>query len=207
FQAIRAGRVPDDAVREVRRRGAVVVRGVFSASQAQAWNEAIGEYLERNRYEERPADPSLDRYFSTLESGRPQIFGIYWSKPQVEARQGPELARTRAFLNHLWRHDSHFDPDRECTYADRIRRREPGDRTLGLSPHMDAGSVERWIDPNYRQVYRHVFAGEWRAYDPFDGAWRTATEEIPSPAVCSVFRTYQGWTALTPQGPGDGTLQ
>ena len=37
--------------------------------------------------------------------------------------------------------------------------------------------------------------------------WRTATEEIPSPAVCSVFRTYQGWTALTPQGPGDGTLQ
>src|SRR5262245_503677 len=53
FQAIRAGRVPDDAVREVRRRGAVVVRGVFSASQAQAWNEAIGEYLERNRYEER----------------------------------------------------------------------------------------------------------------------------------------------------------
>ena len=25
--------------------------------------------------------------------------------------------------------------------------------------------------------------------------------------MCSVFRTYQGWTALTPQGPGDGTLQ
>jgi hypothetical protein len=67
--------------------------------------------------------------------------------------------------------------------------------------------VERWIDPNYRQVYRHVFSGNWRAYEPFDGAWRTATEEIPSPAVCSVFRTYQGWTALTPQGPGDGTLQ
>src|SRR5262249_33337350 len=81
------------------------------------------------------------------------------------------------------------------------------DRTLGLSPHMDAGSVERWIDPNYRHVYRHVFSGNWRAYEPFDGAWRTATEEIPSPAVCSVFRTYQGWTALTPQGPGDGTLQ
>ena len=98
-------------------------------------------------------------------------------------------------------------PDRECTYADRIRRREPGDKTLGLSPHMDAGSVERWIDPNYRRVYRHVFSGNWRAYEPFDGAWRTATEEIPSPAVCSVFRTYQGWTALTPQGPGDGTLQ
>jgi Protein of unknown function (DUF1479) len=22
-----------------------------------------------------------------------------------------------------------------------------------------------------------------------------------------MFRTYQGWTALTPQGPNDGTLQ
>src|SRR3546814_1390125 len=33
------------------------------------------------------------------------------------------------------------------------------------------------------------------------------TREIPSPAVCSVFRTYQGWTALTRQGPQDGTLR
>ena len=27
-------------------------------------------------------------------------------------------------------------------------------------------------------------------------------QEIPSPAVCSMFRTFQGWTALTAQGPG-----
>ena len=211
YAALRAGTVSEATKDEVRRRGAVVVRGVFRREQAAAWNDAIGEYLARNRYHEQPADPALDKYFSTLESGRPQIFGIYWSKPQMEARQHPALAETRAFLNRLWRHESdgavHFDPDRECTYADRIRRREPGDATLGLSPHMDAGSVERWIDPAYRGVYRHVFTGNWRAYEPFDGAWRTATEEIPSPAVCSVFRTYQGWTALTAQGPGDGTLQ
>ena len=211
FDAVRSETVPGSVQEDIRRRGAVIVRRVFSRGQAAAWNEAIGEYLARNRYLEEPADPSLDRYFSRLESGRPQIFGIYWSKPQIEARQHPALAETRAFLNRLWRHRSegavHFDPDRECTYADRIRRREPGDRTLGLSPHVDAGSVERWIDPGYRRVYRHVFSGHWRAYEPFDGAFRTATEEIPSPAVCSMFRTYQGWTALTPQGPGDGTLQ
>lgn len=211
YRQIRDGTVPESLKAEIRRRGAVVVRQVYSREQASAWNEAIGEYLARNRYAERPADPSLDKYFSTLKSGRPQIFGIYWSKPQMEARQGVELAETRAFLNRLWRYESegevHFDPDRECTYADRLRRREPGDKTLGLSPHMDAGSVERWIDPNYRKVYRHVFSGDWRRYDPFDGAWRTATEEIPSPAVCSAFRTFQGWTALTSQGPGDGTLQ
>src|ERR1700693_6234309 len=32
-------------------------------------------------------------------------------------------------------------------------------------------------------------------------------QEIESPAVCHMFRTYQGWTALTRQGPGDGMLQ
>jgi hypothetical protein len=211
LREIRAARVPDRAKDEIRRRGAVIVRNVFARGQAEAWNEAIGDYLARNKYHDKPADPALDRYFSKLESGRPQIFGIYWSKPQIEARQSQALAETRAFLNRLWRHESdgemHFDPDRECTYADRIRRREPGDVSLGLSPHMDAGSVERWLDPAYRRVYRHVFAGDWRAYEPFDGAHRAQVEEIPSPAVCSMFRTYQGWTALTPQGPGDGTLQ
>jgi hypothetical protein len=211
FREVQAGTVSGSLLTEIRRRGAVVIRRVFSQEQAAAWNGEIGDYLARNRYQERPAEASVDRYFSTLASGRPQIFGIYWSKPQVAARQHPALAEARAFLNRLWRYESegawHFDPDRECTYADRIRRREPGDLTLGLSPHMDAGSVERWIDPNYRRVYRQVFSGNWRAYEPFDGAWRTATEEIPSPAVCSMFRTYQGWTALTAQGPGDGTLQ
>lgn len=211
FEAVSRSGVPEAAVLEIRRRGVAIVRRVFSREQATAWNEAIGEYLAHNRYQERPADASLDPYFSTLDSGRPQIFGIYWSKPQVEARQHPALAATRAFLNSLWTHASggsvHFRPDRECTYADRIRRREPGDRSLGLSPHMDAGSVERWLDPAYRQVYRHVFSGDPRSYDPFDGAFRPLTQEIPSPAVCSMFRTYQGWTALTPQGEGDGTLQ
>ena len=211
FATLSRGAVPEEVTQAIRQRGVAIVRGVFSQKQAAEWNEAIGEYLARNRYEELPVDPSLDQYFSKLDSARPQIFGIYWSKPQIEARQKPALAETRAFLNSLWRHESegivHFNPDRDCTYADRIRRREPGDRSLGLSPHMDAGSVERWIDPAYRQVYRHVFAGNWRTYDPFDGAWRPLTEEIPSPAVCSMFRTYQGWTALTAQGKGDGTLQ
>ena len=99
-----------------------------------------------------------------------------------------------------------FDPDRECLYADRLRQREPGDDTLGLSPHVDGGSVERWLDPGYRKVYRHLLSGDVGSYDPFDAAFRTVTKEIPSPAVCSMFRTYQGWTALSRQGPGDGTL-
>ena len=124
------------------------------------------------------------------------------------ARQDEKLAITRSFLDRLWvNYDGIFDPDLQCAYADRVRRRQPGDKTLGLSPHMDAGTVERWIDPGYQSVYERVFAGDWRGYDPFDARHRLETREIPSPAVASVFRTYQGWTALTSQGPKDGTLR
>ncbi len=212
YKLVRDGKVPEAVKAEIRRRGTAVVRNVFPQQQAETWNQEVGDYLERNNYANKAATRDAgDRYFTSLKSSRPQIFGIYWSKPQMAARQAVPLAETRAFLNRLWRYESggkrHFDPNRECTYADRLRRREPGDASLGLSPHMDAGSVERWLDPAYAEVYREVFAGNWRAYDPFDGAFRAETEEIPSPAVCSAFRTFQGWTALTRQGPGDGTLQ
>ena len=208
YRTIRDGHVSEATRAAIRRTGCVVVRGVFPVSTAGAWFAELGEYLDANGYEEREVEKrSLDKYFSALKAGRPQIFNVYWSKPQVHARQDARLAETRAFLNRLWQFEGVFDPDRECTYADRVRRRQPGDETLGLSPHMDAGTVERWIDPGFQQVYRHVFAGDWRAYDPFDGAHRLDTREIPSPAVCSMFRTYQGWTALTRQGPSDGTLR
>ena len=208
YTDISSGNVSDASRRAIRKAGCVVVRGVFPASLARDWFAEIGEYLETNRYEEREVEKrALDRYFSALKAGKPQIFNIYWSRPQVLARQDPKLAETRAFLDRLWKYEGVFDPDRQCTYADRLRRRQPGDKSLGLSPHMDAGTVERWIDPGYQKVYEHVFAGDWRAYDPFDATYRLQTQEIPSPAVCSMFRTYQGWTALTQQGPNDGTLR
>ena len=89
-----------------------------------------------------------------------------------------------------------------------MRRREPGDASLGLKPHADGGSVERWLESSgFHAVYRKLIEGDWDAYDPFDARGRIDTGQIPSPAVCSVFRSFQGWTALTGQGPGDGTLQ
>ena len=208
YSDIRNGSVPEAARASTRKTGCAIVRGVFPQSQASDWFGEVGEYLEANDYDKMEVEKrSLDKYFSALKAGKPQIFNVYWSKPQVMARQDPKLAETRAFLDRLWKHDGVFDPDAQCAYADRVRRRQPGDKTLGLSPHMDAGTVERWIDPGYQQVYEHVFAGDWRGYDPFDATHRLGTREIPSPAVCSMFRTYQGWTALTRQGPRDGTLK
>jgi len=206
------GKVSPAQVARIKRRGCVVIRGVFEPAQVDAWNEAIVRYIDEVRYLQRmPEKAGLDKYFSALGSSKPQIFSLYWSRPQMEARQHPNLAATRAWLNRLWTFEKngkrYFDPDRQFNYADRIRRREPGDSTLGLSPHSDGGSVERWCEPSFRHVYREVFQGDAMAFDPFDAEGRTTTREIPSPAVCSAFRTFQGWTALTRQGPGDGTLR
>ncbi|TDN62114.1 DUF1479 domain-containing protein [Paraburkholderia sp. BL10I2N1] len=211
YADIAADRVSDGQIASIKDRGACVVRGVFSRERAERWDVEVAEYVKSNGLDEKLAHRAEDKYFGNLASSKPQIYGIYWSRPQVEARQAPELTQTRVFLNRLWKHDSegrvHFDPDRVPMYADRLRRRPPGSESLGLSAHCDGGSVERWLDDNFRCVYRHVFSGDWRQYDAFDAAYRPEAREIPSPTVCSMFRTFQGWTALTPQGPGDGTLQ
>ena len=212
YADVAAGRVSDAQRARIKRRGCVVIRGVFDPPQVDEWNTEILRYIDDNRYLERAKEKAgLDKYFATLASGAPQIFGLYWSRPQMMARQAEAQATTRAFLNRLWSFDSggvrHFDPDRQTNYSDRIRRRQPGDTTLGLSPHSDGGSVERWCEPSFQRMYRDVLQGDPLAFDPFDAAARTQTREIPSPAVCSAFRTFQGWTALSRQGPGDGTLQ
>jgi hypothetical protein len=197
YRDLAGGSVPTELAERIRRRGCAVVRGVFPASRIAAWNDQIVEYIERNHYaEKQKSRAGMDRYFATLAAGSPQIYGLYWSKAQIAARQSDELARVRAALNRLWRQPSPeapaFDAGRECTYADRLRRRQPGDKTLGLSPHADGGSVERWCDPSYQRVYGEVLFGDPTRYDPFDATHRVTTEEIPSPAVCSVFRTFQG---------------
>jgi hypothetical protein len=211
YSGIAAGSVSPEMISKIRDRGACVIRETFSPEQARTWDDEIAVYVERNRLNEKLANAAEDKYFGTLAAAKPQIYGIYWSRPQVEARKSEPLTRVRAFLNGLWLAESegrrHFDPDQVPAYADRIRRRPPGSSSLGLSPHVDGGSVERWLGPNFRNVYRHVFSGAWQKYNAFDGAWRQDAEEIPSPAVCSMFRTFQGWTALTRQGEGDGTLQ
>jgi Protein of unknown function (DUF1479) len=211
YADVEGGSVSPEMIAKIKDRGACVVRETFPAAQATAWDDEIGSYVEENGLTAKLANAAVDNYFGDLASAKPQIYGIYWSRPQVQARQSESLTKVRIFLNKLWKAESegrvHFDPNQTPAYADRIRRRPPKSASLGLSPHVDGGSVERWLDENFRKVYRHVFSGKWRQYDAFDAAFRPEVQEVSSPAVCSMFRTFQGWTALTRQGKGDGTLQ
>lgn len=197
----------------IRQRGCLVIRNVFDDARVNDWNAELSEYLATNNYLEKlKKDGAVDNYFSTLSSAKPQIYGVFWSRPQMEARTDPAMAKAKSFLNRLWRFERPegpvFNPDQDLLYADRVRFRQPGDASLGLSAHVDAGSIERWIDPAYRdKVFREVFGGDLSKYDPFEAWGRTETKEIPSAAVCRMFRSFQAWTALTAQGPNDGTLQ
>ncbi len=211
YRAVQSGSVNDEAISAIKKAGVAIVRGVFPKTQAEEWNAELGEYIETNDYLTKAEEKAgLDKYFSSLKAGSPQIYGLYWSKPQVMARQADSMAQTKRFLNSLWDvtgpMGNEFDPDNDYAYADRTRRRQPGDTTLGLSPHMDSGSYERWLDPAYQRIYGAVFEGDWQSYDPWKATFRTQTREFSSPAVCSMFRTFQGWTCLTTQGPDDGTL-
>ncbi len=203
FAALESGRVAAGLPALVGRRGCVVVRGTFPAAQAAAWDDEIADYLARNDADARSHALRPGRW----GGGPPQMYSVYWSPPQVRARQSARMAAVRRWLNRLWRWRGHFDPDEDCTYADRIRRRTPGDTSLGLGPHIDGGTAGRWLDPALRHPYRAVFAGDLAGFDPFDAEGRTGEADSEDKNACSAFRSWQGWTALTAQGPGCGTLQ
>ena len=197
---------------QIKKRGCIIIRDVFDQKKIGKLNNDLEKYIEYNGYyNDQKKKEGLDNYFSDLKSGKPQIYGLYWSKAQIKIRHSQKMAKIKKFLNNLWvfKNEEYkvFDPNRELSYADRIRRREPGDDSLGLSPHCDAGSVERWIDPSYQKIYNDIFADRFKNFNPFDAKFRDRTIEFESPAVAHVFRTFQGWTALTEQGPKDGTLQ
>lgn len=64
-------------------------------------------------------------------------------------------------------------------YSDRLRIRTPGDKSFALGPHMDGGSIERWEDPVYRQVYERILTGNWEQYDAWEmGKHRIANMDI-----------------------------
>ncbi|PLV63687.1 DUF1479 domain-containing protein [Erwinia sp. B116] len=204
-------RVSPEAVEHIRRRGCLVVRQNFERSKALAWDRSMLEYLERNNFDAQYKGPG-DAFFGSLEASRPEIYPIYWSNAQMEARQSSAMALTQSFLNRLWKFESAgvnwFDPDVNIIYPDRIRRRLPGTTSKGLGAHTDSGALERWLLPAYQKVFRKIFTGQFDDYDPWDAAYRSEVNEydVDNTTKCSVFRTFQGWTALSDMAIGQGLL-
>ncbi|HYJ75726.1 MAG TPA: YbiU family protein, partial [Kineosporiaceae bacterium] len=89
---------------------------------------------------------------------------------------------------------------------DRIRRRPPGADSGGLGTHLDPGTLDLWMTQAYQRAFRHLFDGTVEQYDPWDAAHRTAGPQYPGSTMCSAFRTFQGWTALSDMDHDQGVL-
>ena len=208
YADIEAGTVPADQLALLRRRGCLVVRGHFEREQALRWDRDIVDYVEGNRFFENYRGPG-DDFFGSVGS-KPEIYPIYWSSAQMQARQSDRMATVQAFLNHRWTYQSEgvrwFDPDRDSLYPDRIRRRPPGADSNGLGTHLDPGTLDLWMTEAYQKAFRHLFDGTVEQYDPWDAAHRTAGPQYPGSTMCSAFRTFQGWTALSDMDHDQGVL-
>ena len=208
YADIASGAVPAAVLGQVRRRGCLVVRGHFPREQALAWDQGIVDYVESNRFFENYRGPG-DDFFGSVGS-RPEIYPIYWSPAQMQARQSDRMARVQAFLNGQWISESGgvrwFDPGRDSLYPDRIRRRPPGTDSKGLGTHLDPGTLDLWMTQDYQRAFRHLFDGTVEQYDPWDATYRTAGPQYPGSTMCSAFRTFQGWTALCDMAHDQGVL-
>ena len=208
YADIENGTVSAEQLAKLHRRGCLVVRGHFDRAQALAWDSDIVDYVEKNKFFENYAGPG-DDFFGSVGS-KPEIYPIYWSKAQMQARQSDRMARVQAFLNSQWKSESDgvqwFDPGRDSLYPDRIRRRPPGADSNGLGAHCDPGTLDLWMTEAYQKAFRHLFDGTVEEYDPWDAAHRTSGPQYPGSTMCSVFRTFQGWTALSDMDHDQGVL-
>ncbi|KAF0860859.1 MAG: DUF1479 domain-containing protein [Mixta calida] len=208
---VAAGNVTPAQIAQIKRRGCLVVKQTFRRDDALAMDQSMLHYLDKNHFDEIYRGPG-DNFFGSLEASRPEIYPIYWSKAQMEARQSSEIAAVQSFLNRLWtfKHagGEWFNPDVNIIYPDRIRRRLPGTTSKGLGAHTDSGALERWLLPAYQQVFGKIFNNRFEEYDPWDAAHRPEVNEydMDNTTKCSAFRTFQGWTALSDMGLGQGLL-
>lgn len=208
YADIEADAVSPELEAKIRRRGCAIVRGHFPREQALAWDGQIVDYVESNAFFENYRGPG-DDFFGTVGS-KPEIYPIYWSHAQMEARQHPRMATAQAFLNSFWTSESGgrtwFDPNRDSMYPDRIRRRPPGVNSAGLGTHLDPGTLDLWMSEGYQRHFRHLFDGTPEEYDPWDAAYRTEATQYEGSTMCSAFRTFQGWTALSDMAADQGVL-
>lgn len=137
------------------------MRGHFPREQALQWDRDLVDYVESNHFFDAYTGPA-DDFFGSVGS-KPEIYPVYWSPTQMQARQSERMATVQAFLNRQWTSESDgvtwFDPDRDSLYPDRIRRRPEGATSAGLGPHLDPGTLDLGMTQAYQQAFRHLFDG------------------------------------------------
>ncbi|KIJ14412.1 hypothetical protein PAXINDRAFT_100134 [Paxillus involutus ATCC 200175] len=132
----------------------------------------------------------------------------------VQARAHPNVLKATVWLNNLYHVKSGKTPEGvdlsvPLVYADRFRIRHPGVQWDANPPHVDGGSIERWEDANFRRCFQDILSGNWRQHDPYGLEHRLDARSslYGRPSQATVFRTFQGWLAMSETAPTQGTLR
>ncbi|OJA12424.1 hypothetical protein AZE42_03385 [Rhizopogon vesiculosus] len=185
----------------IRRKGTVVIKDVVDDSEALGWKAALEDFVQANPHVK--GFPEEDK----------QFFMLYWTRSQVQARAHPNVLKASAWLNNLYKKPGKqlegVDLNVPLVYADRFRIRRPGPGWDRHPPHVDGGSIERWEDESFRKCFADILSGNWRAHDPYEleGRLDARTSLYGRPGQSTVFRTFQGWLAMSQTAPTQGTLR
>ncbi|EAU85169.2 DUF1479 domain-containing protein [Coprinopsis cinerea okayama7 len=194
----------EEEITRIRRVGTVVIQDIVDDNEAIAWRESLKAFVKDNPDVE--GSPEEDK----------QFFQLYWTRAQVQARSHPNVLAATVWLNKLYHVKDEklmeaegVDLSTPLTYADRFRIRHPNNLWPGFPPHVDGGAIERWEDPSFRKCFADILSGDWRKHDPYDLAGRLNARSslYGRPNQSSVFRTFQGWLAMSETAPTEGTLK
>lgn len=176
---------------EMRDFGCFVIKNVVDKKEVERLFVELKDFVATN-----------DEMIAGWPADNPCIRVLYWSKLQVILRGHPNHLRLQKWLNQLWKLNGHDEYAEPIMYADGVRIRPPQTKMSGLGPHIDAGSLSRWGDAKYREVYGKVFEGSPSKLDIYDiTARKDAFSDLyPGRGHSSFFRAFQGWTALSPVG-------
>jgi hypothetical protein len=181
----------------VRETGCFVVRGVIPHEDAKELYRDLTQFVADNRSQIQgwPADT-------------PSILKLYNSPTQNAIRTHPRQLKLQRILNGLWHDETGETSPDPLIYLDAVRDRPPQQPFLGLGPHIDAGSLCRWADPQYRRVYSQIFSGSPDAFDAWDLGLRKDADQdfFHGSAHSTVLRSFQGWTALSRAAANEGTI-
>lgn len=108
------GNIPKHVVTQLRKCGTIVIRGLVDEAQALKWKEQIRDYVNKNP--QTKGFPANDI----------QVYELYWSKAQLEARAHENMLMAQVALNRVWSVNPEDPVDLEVplTYCDRVRMRK-----------------------------------------------------------------------------------
>ncbi|KAH7175392.1 hypothetical protein EDB81DRAFT_849626 [Dactylonectria macrodidyma] len=191
------GGLSDSRRAELKSSGCCIVRSVVGSTEATELFNDFKTFVADNK-------DSISGW--PVES--PSMLRVYNSPTQVAIRTHPNQILLQRTLNSLFHDESGGTSPEPLSYTDAARIRPPGQAFLGLGPHIDAGSLCRWADARYRKVYDSIFSGNPELHDAYDLNVRKDADQFlfKANAHSVVFRSFQGWTALTPASASRGTL-